>query len=313
MPLVKAAVTEYQPETENHAMNQACLKGAALAVVLSGVAAAQQDFSKVEIKTTKVAGNVYMLEGSGGNLGVSVGADGLLLIDDQYLPLADKIKAALGKLSKGKLAFVLNTHWHGDHVGGNPAFGKEATIIAHANVRRRVTTEQTLFGRKTDPLPKEGWPVITFDASLSIHFNDEEIKAIHLPHGHTDGDTVVVFTGSNVIHMGDLLFNGMFPFVDLDHGGDVVNLAHNVQAVIDMAKPDVRIIAGHGPLASLDDVKTFHLMLIETTDAVHKAMDAGKTLEEIKAAGVPERWKSWGNGFIKTDRWLETIHRSLSR
>ncbi len=293
-------------------MKQVWMIGAMLSAVLSGVALGQQDSPDVEIKATKVAGNVFMLEGSGGNLGVSVGPDGLLLIDDQYLPLADKIKAALSKLSKGKLAFVLNTHWHGDHVGGNPVFGKEATIIAHTNVRRRVTTPQTLFGRKTDPLPKEGWPVITFDDSLSIHFNDEEIRAVHFPHGHTDGDTVVFFTGSNVIHMGDNLFNGMFPFVDLDHGGDVVNLAHNVQAVIDLAKPDVKIIPGHGPLANLDDLKAFHRMLVETTQTVRSAVDAGKSLEEIKAAGVPERWKSWGNGFIKTDSWLGTIHRSLS-
>ena len=294
-------------------MRQVWMIGAVLSAALSGVAVGQQDFSKVEIKAIKAAGTVYMLEGSGGNLGVSVGADGLLLIDDQYLPLADMIKVALGKLSKGKLAFVLNTHWHGDHVGGNQAFGKEATIIAQTNVRRRVTNPQTLFDRKIEPLPKEGWPVITFDDSLSIHFNDEEIRAIHLPHGHTDGDTVVFFMGSNVIHMGDDLFNGMFPFVDLDHGGDVVNLAHNVQAVIDLAKPDVKIIPGHGPLANLDDLKTFHRMLIETTQAVRDAMEAGKSLDEIKKAGVPDQWKSWGNGFIKTDRWIETVHRSLSR
>lgn len=279
----------------------------------TGAAMGQRDFSKVEIKTTHVAGGVYMLEGSGGNIGVSAGADGLIIVDDQFAPLADKIKAALKKIDKGKLAFVLNTHYHGDHVGGNVAFGRDATIIAHTNVRRRLATEQKLFGRTTPPLPKEGLPVITFDESLAIHFNDEEITALHFPHGHTDGDSVIFFSKSNVIHMADLYFNGMFPFVDLDHGGDVQGVADNVQAVIKLADPNAKIIPGHGPLATVSDMKNYHEMLTDSIDLVTKAMTEGKTLAEIKKGGMPAKWKSWEGGFIPTDKWLETVHRSLSR
>jgi len=281
--------------------------------VLSAPIRAQQDYSDVEIKTTHVAGKVYMLEGRGGNIGVSVGNDGILMVDDQFAPLADKIRAALKQLGEGKLEFVLNTHWHGDHTGGNPQFGPEAPIIAHTNVRQRLATEQKLFDRVVEPLPKEGLPVITFDESVSVHFNGEEIRVIHFPHGHTDGDSVVFFTGSNVVHLGDDLFNGMFPFVDLDHGGDVEGMARNVAAVIARLPADVKVIPGHGPLASLEDLKTFHRMLVDTTDAVRRQMSDGKALAEIKAQGVPAEWQDWGKGFISTDRWIETIHRSLSK
>src|SRR5882724_1700956 len=179
-----------------------------------------QDFSKVEIKVTKVAGNVYMLEGSGGNIGVSVGPDGILIVDDQFSPLADKIRAALKTLGEGKLKFVLNTHYHGDHTGGNVVFGPDALIIAQANVRKRLSTEQIsrFFNRTTPASPKEALPVITFDQAVSMVFNGEEIKVIHFPKGHTDGDSVIFFTGSNVVHMGDDFFNGRFPVVDLEAG-----------------------------------------------------------------------------------------------
>jgi glyoxylase-like metal-dependent hydrolase (beta-lactamase superfamily II) len=179
----------------------------------------QQDFSNVEIKATQVRGNVYMLEGRGGNIGVSVGEDGILIVDDQYAPLSEKIRAALSKLNNGPLKFVLNTHWHGDHTGGNPFFGKEATIVAHASVRKRLMTEQRRGERITPPLPKEGWPVITLESSLSLHFNGEEIKVMHFPRGHTDGDCVIFFVNANVVHMGDDFFVARFPFVDLVSGG----------------------------------------------------------------------------------------------
>ncbi len=177
---------------------------------------AQGDFSKVEIKATKVADNVYMLEEAGGNIGVSVGGDGLLIVDDQFAPLAERIKAALQQLGMGKLKYVLNTHWHGDHAGGNVKFGTEATIIAHDNVRKRLANDQQVMGEKVTVAPKDALPVITFDQTLTVHFNGEEIRAMHLPHGHTDGDSVIYFTKSNVVHMGDDFFVGRFPFVDLD-------------------------------------------------------------------------------------------------
>lgn len=275
---------------------------------------AQTDWSKVEIKATKVSGNLHMLEGAGGNIGVSVGPDGILIVDDQYAPLADKIKAALKQLGDGKLKFVLNTHWHGDHTGGNAAFGPEAPVIAHNNVRKRMGSEQkSEFWKQTTPAsPKEALPVITFDQSLTVHFNGEEIRVIHFPKGHTDGDAVIFFTNSNVVHMGDLFFAGRFPFVDLESGGSVEGYINNVGEVIKKLPAGVKIIPGHGPLSTPDDLKMFHRMLLETTDIVRKKMAGGKTLAEIKAEGLPDEWKSWGAGFIKTDVWVETIHRSLS-
>lgn len=286
----------------------------AVAVICLGtvsVRAQDQDFSKVEIKATKVAGSVYMLEGAGGNIGVSVGADGILIVDDQFAPLAEKIRAALKTLGDGKLKFVLNTHWHGDHTGGNVKFSTEASIIAHDNVRKRLATDQMIFGNKVPASPKEALPVITFDNSLAVHFNNEEIRAIHFPNGHTDGDSVIFFTGSNVVHMGDDFFAGRFPFVDLENGGNVVSLSKNVGDVINRLPAGVKIIPGHGPLSTVDDLRLYHRMLLETIDVVRKQVAAGKTLEQIKAAGLPDTWKDWGTGFIKTDQWIELIYRSL--
>lgn len=278
-------------------------------------AAAQTDFSKVEMKATKVAGNVYMLEGAGGNIGVSVGTDGILIVDDQFAPLADKIRAALKGLNQGKLRFILNTHWHGDHTGSNAQFGPEATIIAHDNVRKRLSSEQKIpFFKSTVPAsPKEALPVITFNNSLSVHFNGEDIRAIHYPHGHTDGDSVIFFTTSNVVHLGDDFFAGRFPFVDVDNGGNVVGLAKNIGEIITKIPAGAKLIPGHGPLSTIDDLKLYHRMLLETTDIVRKKVAAGKTLDQIKSEGLPEEWKFWGTGFIKTDQWIELIHISLTQ
>ena len=282
-------------------------------LALSPPAAAQQDrFADVEIKATHVAGAVWMLEGRGGNIGVSVGEDGILIVDDQFAPLADRIRAALKELGEGKLKFVLNTHWHGDHTGGNPEFGPEAPIIAHHNVRKRLSTRQEIRDRVFEPLPAEGLPVITFGDALTVHFNGEEIKMIHFPHGHTDGDSVIFFTESNVVHMGDDFFAGRFPFVDLSSGGDVEGLTGNIEKVIGRLPAGVKIIPGHGPISTPGDLEAYHDMLVKTTDIVRKRMAAGKTLEQITEEGLPEEWASWESGFIKTDRWLETIHRSLS-
>jgi glyoxylase-like metal-dependent hydrolase (beta-lactamase superfamily II) len=279
------------------------------------VNAQQQDFSKVQIKATKVAGNVYMLEGAGGNIGVSVGPDGILIVDDQFAPLADKIRAALKELGQGKLRFILNTHWHGDHTGGNIAFGPEAPIIAHDNVRKRLATEQRseVFKSTTPASPKEALPVITFDQSLAVHFNGEEIRAIHYPRGHTDGDSVIFFTNSNVVHLGDDFFAGRFPFVDLESGGSVEGLIKNIGEIIARIPADAKLIPGHGPLSTVDDLKSYHRMLQQTTEIVRQKMTAGKTLDQIKSEGLPAEWAPWGTGFIKTDRWVETIYNSLKK
>lgn len=277
-------------------------------------ASAQTDFSKVEMKATKVAGNVWMLEGAGGNIGVSVGDDGLLIVDDQFAPLADKIRAALKGIADKKLHFILNTHWHGDHTGGNVAFGPEATIIAHDNVRKRLATEQksTVFNSTTPPSPKEALPVITFDQTLTVHFNGEEIRAIHYPKGHTDGDSVIFFSASNVVHLGDDFFAGRFPFVDLESGGSVEGLVKNIGELITKIPADAKLIPGHGPISTLDDLKSYHRMLQQTTEIVRGKIKAGKTLDQIKTEGLPAEWAPWGTGFIKTDRWVETIYKSLT-
>ncbi len=269
--------------------------------------AQDRDFSKVEIKVTPVSGKIFMLEGAGGNIGVSAGPDGLLIVDDQYAPLSDKIHAALKGLSDGKLKFILNTHWHGDHVGGNEIFGAEAPIFAQTNVRKRMAVEQTVFGEKVPASPAKALPVVTFDDALSIHFNGEEIQAIHFPNGHTDGDSVIFFTGSNVVHMGDEFFNGMFPFVDIGSGGSVEGLTKNIGKILDRLPADVKVIPGHGPLATKEGLAAFHRMLIETSRFVRDQLAAGKTVEQIKAAGFPAEWKSWGEGFIKPAFWIDTL------
>jgi glyoxylase-like metal-dependent hydrolase (beta-lactamase superfamily II) len=285
-----------------------------VSLLFAVTASAQTDFSKVQMKATKVAGNVYLLEGAGGNIGVSVGDDGLLIVDDQFAPLADKIRAALKGIADKKLHFILNTHWHGDHTGGNVAFGPEATIIAHDNVRKRLATEQksTVFNSTTPPSPKEALPVITFDQTLTVHFNGEEIRAIHYPKGHTDGDSVIFFSTSNVVHLGDDFFAGRFPFVDLESGGSVEGLVKNIGELIAKIPADAKLIPGHGPISTLDDLKSYHRMLQQTTDIVRGKIKAGKTLDQIKSEGLPAEWAPWGTGFIKTDRWVETIYKSLT-
>ncbi len=261
----------------------------------------------VQITTTEVRGPVYMLEGRGGNIGVSAGPDGVLLIDDQFDYLAEKIQKAIDALGRGKLKFVLNTHWHGDHTGGNKIFGRQAPIVAHENVRKRLLEDGD------SPAPKEALPVITYKDGISIHFNGETIRVYHLPAGHTDGDSVIYFTESNVLHMGDLFFSGRFPYIDLGSGGDVAGFLKNVDTVIDRLADDVKIIPGHGPLSTIDDLKTFRGMLRETTGLVRERIDTGKSLEEAQAMGLPEKWNSWGKDFISNDRWIEIVYTSFTR
>jgi cyclase len=279
---------------------------AVVLVILLGAkfvpAAQQQDFSKVQIKTQKVAGNISMLEGQGGNIGVSTGSDGTLIIDDQFAPLADKIKAALKSLNDAPLKFLVNTHHHGDHTGGNEIFGKDTLIVAHANVRKRMESK-----------PKEAQPVVTYDKSASIHFNGEEIKLMYFANGHTDNDTIIHFTKSNVAHFGDTFSPGRFPFVDLSGGGDVEGLVQSLSEAIKWLPADVKVIPGHGPVLGIEDVKVYRDMIAETADVVRKQMAAGKTLDQIKAQGMPDKYKNLGTGFVKTDTWIQVIHTSLSR
>ncbi|HEX7314983.1 MAG TPA: MBL fold metallo-hydrolase [Pyrinomonadaceae bacterium] len=273
----------------------------------------QIDFAKTEIKTEKAAGSVYVLYGVGGNIGVSAGPDGVLIVDDQFSPLADKIRAALKPLSSAPLRFVLNTHFHFDHTHANPVFGREALIVAHANVRRKLSSDVVVLGETYKALPKEGLPVVTYETAVSIHFNGEEIRVIHFPAGHTDGDSIIFFTGSNVIHMGDHFFAGRFPFIDIDNGGSVEGLTRNVAEVIAKAPAGVKIIPGHGPLSTIEDLRAYHSMLAETTELIRTRLRPGRTLEQAKAEGLPDKWKAWGTGFVNTQQWIETVYRSLQQ
>ena len=282
-----------------------------LFLMVTTAAFAQQDFSKVEIKVQKVAGTVYMLQGAGGNIGVSVGDDGVVIVDDQFAPLAPKIRAALKGITDKPIRFILNTHYHGDHTGGNGEFSKDGPIIAQENVRKRLQSGSTALGRTTPPAPKEALPVITFNDRATVHLNGEDIRAIHMPHGHTDGDSVIWFTQSNVVHMGDDFFNGTFPFVDADNGGSVRGLSMNLEAILAQIKDDTKVIPGHGPLGDKTTLRAFAEMIRATTAAVDAAMRSGKTLDQIKQAKVLEPWAKWATSFVTTDRWAESLYRDL--
>jgi glyoxylase-like metal-dependent hydrolase (beta-lactamase superfamily II) len=266
-------------------------------------ARAQEDFSKVEMKTSAVAGNVYVLMGSGGNIGVSAGPDGLLIVDDEFLPLAPMIEAALAQINPGKLKFVLNTHFHGDHTGANAHFGRQAPIIAHANVRKHLVRSATSV--------KESLPVVTFEDGLSVHFNGEEIRVVHVPNGHTDSDSIIYFTKSNVVHMGDQFFNGRFPNIDLGGGGDVRGYIRNVEKAIAATPAGAKIIPGHGPVGDVEDLKKFHAMLVGTSGWMEQQIAAGKSEQQVKGEGLPAEWKEWDKPPMGAGRWIEILYRGL--
>lgn len=281
------------------------------------VALAQGDFSKVEIKATKVSGNVYMLQGAGGNIGVSVGEDGIVIVDDQFAPLAEKIKASLKSIADKPVRFVINTHYHGDHSGGNAIFQKDAPVIAHDNVRKRMETGGKLgnLGSVTmeaKPEPKEALPILTFSKDVTLHLNGEDIHVLHYPSGHTDGDSMIFFSKSNVVHMGDDFVTYGFPFIDLAGGGSVEGMIVAAEYIINKLPADVKIIPGHGPISNLDDLRKFANMLKETKTAVEKAIKEGKTLDEMKKEKILEPWKQWSGNFITSDTFIETLYNDLN-
>ncbi|UCF69632.1 MAG: MBL fold metallo-hydrolase [Acidobacteriota bacterium] len=286
---------------------------AGLLSLSSGGLLLAQNPEEVEVRVTHVAGTVHMLEGAGGNVGVSAGPDGVLLVDDQFDWMADKIRAAIAKLGSDKPRFVLNTHWHGDHTGGNASFAANGTLIAHRRVRERLAEGlRRDSGRETPPAPPEALPVISFDESLTVHFNGETIVALHFPHSHTDGDSVIYFEQANVVHMGDLFFSGRFPFIDLESGGSVEGLIHAVESVLARIPADAKLIPGHGPLSKPSDLEAYHEMLISTSALVRQQIASGKSLEEIQQLGLGERWQSWSWQFIDEQRFIETLYRGLA-
>ncbi len=288
------------------------------AIVLFGLLGAMhafaqgQDFSKVEMKVQKVSGSVYMIEGAGGNIGASVGEDGIVMVDDEFLPLADKIEAALKGITDKPVKVVLNTHWHGDHTGGNPHFGEKAPIVAQENVRKRlVTGGKTRFG-ETKPAEKSALPIITFENDVSVHLNGEDIHAIHFPNGHTDGDSVIFFKQSNVVHMGDDFFNGgMFPFIDIDSGGSVQGMIAGDEKVLAEVPDDVKIIPGHGPLGNQGRSAQVYCSVERNFSGGEAGIKKGKTLDQLKQEKVLAKWDSWGQSFIKTDMFIEILYDSI--
>lgn len=267
----------------------------------------------IQYKSTKLTDNVYMLQGRGGNIGAIVGPEGILIVDDDYRVMSEKLAAALKALGQEKPRFILNTHWHGDHTEGNEAFGKDSTIVAHFNVRKRMSQTNVIFGETVPISPVHAWPVVTYTESMSIHINGEEVKMVHFPNGHTDGDTVVFFTKANVVHLGDDFFVGRFPFVDLDSNGSVQGLINNIGNLVAKIPTDAKLIPGHGPVSTHADLKNYHAMLSETSKIVQDGMKKKKTLDELKKAGFPEKFKEAGSGFIKTEQWIETIYKSYSK
>ena len=297
------------------------------AFLVAGLAALQagaqaEDFSKVEIKSSRVANGLYMLEGAGGNMAASIGEDGVVLVDDEFAPLAGKIEAALKSLNTGgkPLRFVINTHYHFDHTGSNQILASDgATLIAHSNVRARLATPTaggnggSLKLPAAKPAEAAALPVITFDHDVTVHANGEDIRAIYFPAGHTDGDSIIFFPKANVVHMGDDFVRYGFPFIDLDGGGSVEGTIKACEKALAQLPADVKVIPGHGALATPADVREYVKMLKDTSNAVRAAMKAGKSLEQMKKDQVLAAWsKRYSGDFISTDAFIETLYNDFS-
>ncbi len=284
----------------------ACLACLAIAALPDLTRAA--DEPEVRFETQRAGERVYILIGQGGNIGLSVGGDGAFVIDDQFAPLTPRILEEIAKLSDAPVRFVINTHWHGDHTGGNENLGKAgAIIVAHANVRRRMSERQFMevFERTVEPSPEAALPVVTFERSLTFHWNDETIEVVHVPPAHTDGDSFVHFRNANAIHAGDLFFNGTYPFIDTGTGGHLAGMIQAVDRVLGRCDEKTRIIPGHGPLASRADLERYRRMLATTRDRIEPMVRAGRSRDEVIAAKpTADLDADWGGGFMKPDVWV---------
>ena len=276
-----------------------------------------QDFSGVEIRTTQLANNLYMMEGAGGNLAVSVGEDGVFLIDDQFAPLSEKIMAAIAELTDSEVEFLVNTHWHGDHTGGNEAFGNAgAIIVAHDNTRVRMTEEQLrqIFDTTYPPRPADALPIVTFDDEMTFYWNGETIRAFHVDPAHTDGDVILYFENADVFHMGDTFFNTFYPFIDVDSDGDIDGIIAAGYRVLSMATPDSQIIPGHGPLATADDLNEWLKIMRITRESMQELIDEGLSEDEAVAARPTAQFdESHGGGFMNPETYNRLLYQSLSR
>jgi cyclase len=285
---------------------------------MASVTWAQQDFSKVEIKADKLSDTVYMLTGAGGNMGLSVGPDAVFLIDDQFAPLAPKIKAAIARITPRPVQWLLNTHFHFDHTGGNEAFGGDGTVIvAHDNVRRRMSTDQLISLAGTSnaqkAFPKAALPVVTVPAEISFHVNGDEVHAFHVPRAHTDGDLIVHFRKSDVVHMGDVFFHNMYPFIDTGSGGSVAGVIAAHDRVLALAGEATKIIPGHGPLATRADLQATRNMLASMVQRIQELRRAGKSDADIRAAKPSAEFDAkFGGGFMKPDPFVQMLLGSIA-
>lgn len=296
----------------NRPFRRAVIALAAGLLASAPVHAQEDQFAAVEIKTQKVAEGIYMLTGEGGNIGVSVGADGVFMIDDQFAPLSEKIKAAVAALSDQPIRFLINTHWHYDHTGGNERFASEGVIIvAHHNVRKRmaVDTEITAFGSVVPASPRAALPTLTFNDNLTLHLNGDEARVIHYKNSHTDGDSLIHFVNANVIHTGDLWFNGIYPFVDISSGGSVSGAIKTIKSILALADDATRIIPGHGPLGDKQAMRDYLAMLETVSGRMAKLIAAGKSIDEIVALKPNADYdETWGRDFLKPDMFLRILY-----
>lgn len=288
----------------------------ALALIAAhGPALAQQDLSAVEVSITPIRAGLHLITGRGGNIVASTGADGTFLVDDQYAPLTDKIRAALATVTDQPVRFVVNTHWHGDHVGGNENLGNAgAVIVAHDNVRQRMSSDQFMaaFNSTVPAAPAKALPVITFGESLSLHLNGDTMQVIHVPSAHTDGDAVVFFQAANVLHMGDTYFNGLYPFIDLGSGGGIHGMIAAVAECVSLTNADTVIVPGHGPLSTRAQLMAYGEMLAGFRDRIAELKAAGKSLEEaIAERPTADFDDKLGKGFIAPERLVGFIYESL--
>ena len=275
---------------------------------------AQRDFSSVEIKSVKITDNIYMLQGAGGNIGIQTGEDGTLMIDGQFAPLSEKILAAMKEINDQELYFLINSHWHGDHTGGNENFANAgATIVAHKNVRKRLSTDQERpFRPVTKASPEAAWPRITYNEEMELHFNGESLYLIHVHNAHTDGDTYIYFPQSNVLHMGDCFFKDRFPYIDIGSGGTPDGYIKAVSFALMIADDATQIIPGHGSLSNKSDLLNFYNMLTTMKDRITKAVDDGLSEEQALKANLTKGYESWGTGFINDEKMVKTLYNYYS-
>jgi cyclase len=288
-----------------------------LMLMVSVATSAKEDaFKDIEIKSTQVAEGIYMLTGKGGNIGVSVGADGVFLIDDQFAPLTEKITAAIATLSDQPVRFLLNTHWHPDHSGGNVNMGKAGTVIvAHDNVRKRLAVDNfiEMFGMEAPAMENAGLPVITFDNSLTFHLNDNEIDISHINNAHTDGDCFVHFRDANVIHTGDIYFAGMYPFIDTHSGGSTEGTLNALERILTLSDNNTVIIPGHGPVSDKVGLMAYSNMLRTVSSRMRKMIAEQSSLEQILAAEPTKDFDDkYGNGTIKNAAFVEMLYKDMT-